>query len=106
MADDSKRLKTKQNQKSEPSQRTERTRRGKGRVGTAVKQKGMSTVQVTDGAGNCLSVEEQIASGSISKDEVSQIVVRMPEGSRVQKSFICHHPIEVRPSKSTTVLLL
>ena len=106
VADDSKRLKAKQNRKSEQSQRMERTRRGKGRVGAAVKQKGMSTVQVTDGAGSCFSVEEQIASGSISKDEVSQIVVRMPDGSRVQKSFVCHHPIEVRPSKSTTVLLL
>ena len=108
VADDSKRLKTKQNRKSEQSQKTDRTRRGKGRVGAAVKQKGMSTVQVTDGAGSCLSVEEQIASGSISKDEVSQIVVRMPDGSRVQKSFVCHHPIEVSPAfrKSPTVLLL
>ena len=97
VADDSKRLKMEQNRKSEQSQKTERTRRGKGRVGAAVKQKGMSTVQVSDGAGNCLSVEEQVASGSVSKDEVSQIVVRMPNGSRVQKSFICHHPIEVRP---------
>ena len=100
VADDSKRLKTEQNRKSEQSQKTERTRRGKGRVGAAVKQKGMSTVQVSDGTGNCLSVEEQVASGSISKDEVSQIVVRMPNGSRVQKSFICHHPIEVRPAFS------
>ena len=66
MTDNSKRLKTKQNRKSEPSQRMERTRRGKGRVGAAVKQKGMSTVEVTDGAGSCLSVEEKIASGSIS----------------------------------------
>ena len=98
VADDSKRLKTKQNRKSEQSQKTERTKRGKGRVGATVKQKGVSTVQVTDGAGSCLSVEEQIASGNISKDEVSQIVVRMPDGSRVQKSFICHHPIEVSPA--------
>jgi len=98
VADNSKRLKMEQNRKSEQSQKTERTRRGKGRVGVAVKQKGMSTVQVSDGAGNCLSVEEQVASGSISKDKVSQIVVRMPNGSRVQKSFICHHPIEVRPA--------
>ena len=107
VADDSKRLKTEQNRKSEQSQKTERTRRGKGRVGAAVKQKGMSTVQVSDGTGNCLSVEEQVASGSVSKDEVSQIVIRMPNGSRVQKSFICHHPIEVRPafSECKSVLL-
>ena len=96
---------TLRNRKSEQSQKTERTRRGKGRVGATVKQKGVSTMQMTDGAGSCLSVEEQIASGSISKDEVSQIVVRMPDGSRVQKSFVCHHPIKVRPA-FTTVLLL
>ena len=83
--------------RKEPSQKTERTkRRGKGRAGVVVKRKGMSSVPVTDSTDSGkLSIEEQLTSGSISKDDVSWIVVRMLDGSRVQKNFICHHPIEV-----------
>lgn len=83
--------------RKEPSQKTEHTkRRGKGRAGVVVKRKGMSSVPVTDSTDSGkLSVEEQLTSGSISKGDVSWIVVRMLDGSRVQKNFICHHPIEV-----------
>ena len=55
----------------------------------------MSSVPVTDSTDSGkLSVEEQLMSGSISKGDVSWIVVKMLDGSRVQKNFICHHPIE------------
>lgn len=46
---------------------------------------------------NCLSptVEELLESGSVRKHEVSHILFRLPDGARLQKAFICSHPIEV-----------
>lgn len=44
------------------------------------------------------SVEELLASGKIQQEEVSQILFRLPDGSRVQKSFLCNHPIRVSSS--------
>lgn len=41
------------------------------------------------------SVEELLAAGTVSKEEVSHILIRLPDGSRVQRAFICDHPIEV-----------
>ncbi len=44
---------------------------------------------------NDLSIEEQLTSGSVKKEDVSHIVIRLPEGNRVQKAFLCHQPIQV-----------
>lgn len=41
------------------------------------------------------SVEELLRSGSIGNYEVSRILFRLPDGSRLQKAFICSHPIKV-----------
>lgn len=41
------------------------------------------------------SVEELLKSGSIRSHEVSHILFRLPDGSRLQKAFICSHPIKV-----------
>ena len=44
---------------------------------------------------NSNSVEELLKSGSIGSHEVSRILFRLPDGSRLQKAFICSHPIKV-----------
>lgn len=41
------------------------------------------------------SVEELLKCGSIGNHEVSYILFRLPDGSRLQKAFICSHPIKV-----------
>ena len=41
------------------------------------------------------SVEELLESGTIEKHEVSHILFRLPDGSRLQKAFISSHPIKV-----------
>lgn len=41
------------------------------------------------------SVEELLKSGSVGSHEVSHILFRLPDGSRLQKAFICSHPIKV-----------
>lgn len=42
-------------------------------------------------------IEEQLASGDILKDEVSHILFRLPDGTRLQRSFLCKHPVRVSP---------
>lgn len=63
------------------------------RVGTSV------PVNLTSDPGESVNtehtVEELLASGHLCKDEVSQILFRLPDGSRLQKSFLCNHPISV-----------
>lgn len=44
---------------------------------------------------DCRSVEEMLAAGSISKEDVSLILFRLPDGTRLQKSFLCNHPVQV-----------
>ena len=41
------------------------------------------------------TVEELLASGDVHKDQVTQILFRLPDGTRLQKSFLCTHPVEV-----------
>lgn len=41
------------------------------------------------------TVEKLVETGAIGKDEVSHILFRLPDGTRVQKTFICSHPIKV-----------
>lgn len=41
------------------------------------------------------SVEEMLAAGDIQKEEVSLILFRLPDGTRLQKSFLCNHPVRV-----------
>ena len=41
------------------------------------------------------SVEALLVSGMIENDQVSHILFRLPDGSRLQKAFICLHPIKV-----------
>lgn len=41
------------------------------------------------------SVEELLKSGSVESHEVSHVLFRLPDGSRLQKAFICSHPIKV-----------
>ena len=40
-------------------------------------------------------VEKLLETGAIGKDEVSHILFRLPDGTRLQKAFICSHPIKV-----------
>ena len=74
---------------------------GKGRKGKKGKGKGKAKAEETDpvSRGKCddtmHSVEELLASGDICKDEVSQILFRLPDGTRLQKCFLSKHPISV-----------
>lgn len=49
------------------------------------------------------SVEELLKSGSVGNHEVSHILFRLPDGSRLQKAFICSHPIKVIQSPYDSV---
>lgn len=40
------------------------------------------------------TVDELLATGDICREEVSQILFRLPDGSRLQKSFLCKHPVK------------
>lgn len=71
---------------------------GKGRKGKKGKGKGKAKAEETDPVSRenyVDTVEELLASGDIHKDEVSQILFRLPDGTRLQKCFLSKHPISV-----------
>jgi hypothetical protein len=41
-----------------------------------------------------VSVEERLKSGELQRVDVSQVVIRLPDGVRIQKAFLCNSPIE------------
>ena len=70
----------------------------KGQRSNSSKGKGRARVQhsQTDSAAIVVdSTEDQLASGAIEKDSVTQLLFRLPDGTRLQKAFVCHHPIQV-----------
>ena len=46
-------------------------------------------------ASSAVSVEERLKSGELQKADVSQVVIRFPDGTRTQKAFLSNSPIEV-----------
>ena len=42
-----------------------------------------------------VAVEEKLRTGELHKDEVSEVVVRLPDGTRLQKAFLGSSPIKV-----------
>ena len=42
-----------------------------------------------------VTVEEKLQSGELQKVDVSQVVIRLPDGVRIQKAFLCNNPIMV-----------
>lgn len=75
---------------------------GKGKRGNNSKGKGKAKASETDfvsgdSTSNSLdvTVEELLESGDIHKDDVTQILFRLPDGTRLQKSFLSKHPISV-----------
>ncbi len=69
---------------------------GKGRKGKKSKGKEKAKVASSEDCTDAVqSVEELLASGNIHKDEVTQILFRLPDGTRLQKSFLSKHPISV-----------
>ena len=77
---------------------------GKGRKGKRSKGKGKARTTEVDPEtpADCIDtttttamVEELLASGDLHKDEVTQILFRLPDGTRLQKSFLSKHPISV-----------
>ena len=40
-------------------------------------------------------IVEQLASGDIHKDDISRILFRLPNGTRLQKNFMCEQPLQV-----------
>ena len=59
------------------------------------KAKANSTVERTKGLKRKESVAEQVKAGKLRKEEVTCIVTRLPDGTRLENSFIALHPIEV-----------
>lgn len=70
------------------------TRAQKGRRSNASKGKGKAKVENSESAVVVDSAEDQLASGAIGMESVTQLLIRLPDGSRLQKAFICHHPIQ------------
>lgn len=72
----------------------------KGRKGRVSKGKGKAG---TEGEGEegqacsseCRTVEELLVAGVVRQEEVSQILFRLPDGTRLHKSFLCKEPIRV-----------
>lgn len=68
--------------------------KGKGAVSTNRKGKqraSSSTSAVSD-------VEKRLAAGELQKEDVSRLVIRLPDGSRIQKAFLCSGPLQVTTS--------
>lgn len=42
-----------------------------------------------------VTVEDKLKSGELQKVDVSQVVIRLPDGVRIQKAFLCNKPIMV-----------
>ena len=42
-----------------------------------------------------VSVEDRLKSGELQRVDVSQVVIRLPDGVRIQKAFLCNSPIAV-----------
>ena len=62
------------------------------------KGKGKGSVVSGQGKGKGkkpVSVEEQLESGTLHKAEVSRILIRLPNGSRLHKAFLSNSPIKV-----------
>ena len=41
------------------------------------------------------SVEERLAAGLLQKEDISQLTFRLPDGTRIQKAFLCTSPLQV-----------
>ena len=64
-------------------------RKGKQRVESA------SGAVSSSAAVTVVSVEERLASGELQRADVARLVIRLPDGTRVQKAFLSSSPIEV-----------
>lgn len=60
-----------------------------------LKKKVANGIQVEESVTPSTTVETLLETGSIGKDEVSHILFRLPDGSRLHKKFVCSHPIKV-----------
>jgi hypothetical protein len=66
--------------------------KGKAKVGNPPGEQGMAAPPLSASGP---SVEEMLAAGDISKDAVSLILFRLPDGTRLHKSFLCNHSVKV-----------
>lgn len=72
--------------------------KGKGKaVGGCGQEAGVSTPEDCCSMRGCC-VEDLLAAGDIHKEDVSLILFRLPDGTRLQKTFLSNHPIRVSPS--------
>ena len=67
-------------------------RKGKERAGSSGVAKKTKAVPLLPGQ----TLEEQLASGAVSARDVAVLLVRLPDGTRVEKAFNRTHPIQVR----------
>ena len=67
-------------------------RKGKERAGSSGVAKKTKAVPLLPGQ----TLEEQLASGAVSASDVAVLLVRLPDGTRVEKAFNRTHPIQVR----------
>ena len=68
------------------------SRKGKQRIESA---SGAAAPVSSSAAVTVVSVEERLASGELQRVDVAQLVIRLPDGTRVQKAFLSSSPIEV-----------
>ena len=67
-------------------------RKGKEKAGSSGVAKKTKTVPLLSGQ----TLEEQLALGTVSASDIAVLLVRLPDGTRVEKAFNRTHPIQVR----------
>ncbi len=72
-----------------------KTSKGKGKATDPPKKSLDGKAQHSDEMMEHGSIEDRVSSGVINMDDVSQILFRLPDGSRLQKSFLCKSTIRV-----------
>ena len=81
-------------QESLGSQQRSKNQKKKTFANGAQEQTGLNSSSNTTSVA-CIDVEKLLETGAIRKDEVSHLLFRLPDGTRLQKTFICSHPIKV-----------
>ena len=66
---------------------------GKEKGAVSTNRKGKQ--RASSGASAVFDVEERLAAGELQKEDVSRLVIRLPDGARIQKAFLCNSPLQV-----------
>lgn len=69
--------------------------KGKGKAGGGHQRGAATIVSMSEDTMRGCSVEELLTAGDICKGDISIILFRLPDGTRLQKTFLSNHPIRV-----------